>query len=245
MRTAAGLHGGDLHRVGDVADVEDPHALEPRPHGRVRAAVDAGAGLLHRHEQQVPVDRQVALAPRAHHVGDVHGSGRIGHVVDVEPVEVAHEGVVAPEGEVGGHEREAAGVGGVDEARRLVVVGTLLEVADRRLGVEPAGIEIVPGVVARLGACAGGGEAPGDQGGGRRQPDQPCPATTSDITSHLSGLPRVRRPPRPAIRTLECGARLRTVVRRRDLGDESSGSGAVRQPVRPTGQETPVPPRPQ
>ena len=101
MRAAAGLHGGDLHRVGDVADVEDPHALEPRADGRVGAAVDPGAGLLDRHEQQVAVDRHVALAAGAHHVGDVGRVGRVGDVVDVEAVEVADEGVVAAEGEVG------------------------------------------------------------------------------------------------------------------------------------------------
>ena len=69
VRAAAGLHGRDLLRLPDVGDVEDAHAAEAlRADGRLdalRAAVEAAARLLDRHEQQVAVDRHVTLAARA------------------------------------------------------------------------------------------------------------------------------------------------------------------------------------
>ena len=194
------------------------------------------------------------------------GRGRVGDVVDVEPVEVADEGVVAAEGEVGGHEREVARVGGVDEARRLVVVGTLLEVADGRLGVEPARHRDRPaGRRSAWAPALAGARTPATSAAAAASPISraPAAASTYDITRHVSGLPRARRPPRPPIRALECAVRLRTVVRPPELGDELSchhggdelwdavpahppGATAVGDRyVRPTGQETPVPPRPQ
>ena len=71
VRAAAGLDRADLHRPGQVADVEDAqpaeslgadvlaHALEP--------AVEPAAGLFDRHDQQVADDRDVALPARADH----------------------------------------------------------------------------------------------------------------------------------------------------------------------------------
>ena len=160
---------------------------------------------------------------------------------------------------------KSPGLAGSTKPGRLVEVGEQLEVADRRLGVEPARTETDPRVVVGLGAGTGGGENPGHQRGGCGQSDQPPPAAAStyDITRHVSGLPRARRPPRSPIRALECAVRLRTVVRPPELGDELSChhggdelwdvvpahppgvTAVVDRYVRPTGQETPVPPRPQ
>ena len=71
MRAAARLHRRNLPRLADVADVEDAHAAEPLLADRLghaaRAAVDAPARLLHRHEQQIAVNGQVALAAGADH----------------------------------------------------------------------------------------------------------------------------------------------------------------------------------
>src|SRR5687768_16592609 len=74
VRAAARLHGGHLPWLGDIGDVEDPHAAEPLgAHRRLHAlqtAVEAAAGLLRRHEQQVAPDRHVALAAGTDHRGD-------------------------------------------------------------------------------------------------------------------------------------------------------------------------------
>ena len=74
------------------------------------AAVDAAARLLDRHEQQVAVDRHVALAARAHDRRQQLRLLRVLDVVDVEAVEVADEQAVAAEREVG--------VGEVQRSRR-------------------------------------------------------------------------------------------------------------------------------
>ena len=62
---------GHLLGILQVGDVEDAHAAEPlHAHRRghaLRATVDAAARLLDRHEQQVAVDRHVALAAGAGH----------------------------------------------------------------------------------------------------------------------------------------------------------------------------------
>ena len=55
------------------------------------AAVDAAARLLDRHEQQVAVNRDVALAARADDRGHQLRPARVLDVVDVEAVEVADE----------------------------------------------------------------------------------------------------------------------------------------------------------
>ena len=103
---------GSWHRVALVADVEDPDAAEAlrvdRAGGALAAAVDAAAGLLDRHEEQVAVDRHVTLAARAHEGAAQGRVGRVGDVVELEAVEVAHDRRVAGEGEVGVHEPEVA-----------------------------------------------------------------------------------------------------------------------------------------
>ena len=61
----------------------------------LHAAVDAAARLLDRHEQQVAVDRHVALTAGAHDRRQQSRPARVLDVVGVEAVEVAHEEVVA------------------------------------------------------------------------------------------------------------------------------------------------------
>ena len=106
----------------EVADVEDADTAEARSRvgRRGQRAVLLGARLLDRHEQQVLVDRHVALAARADDSGLQRRGRRVRDVVDLEAVEVADERVVALEGHVGVDEAEVAGVGRVEPARRLV-----------------------------------------------------------------------------------------------------------------------------
>ena len=127
MRSAAGLHPGDLNGGVEVRDVEDPDALEPRPDRGIRAAVDAATRLLHGHEQQVPVDRDLALAARADDGGAKRRVGGIGDVVDLEPVEVSDEREAPLEREVGVDEAEGSGIVRVGESGRLVAVSEKLE----------------------------------------------------------------------------------------------------------------------
>ena len=112
VRAAAGLHRRDLLRIADVGDVEDAHAAEAvladRLGHALHAAVDAAAGLLDRHEQQVAVDRDVALAAGADDRRQQARALRAFDVVGVEAMEVAHDHVRAAEGEIGIGEVEAA-----------------------------------------------------------------------------------------------------------------------------------------
>ena len=62
----------------------------------VERAVLLRPRLLDRHEQQVPVDREVTLTARAHDGGHERRRRRVGDVVDREAVEVADEGVSCP-----------------------------------------------------------------------------------------------------------------------------------------------------
>ncbi len=109
---AAGLHGGHLLGILEVGDVEDAHATEALDADRRRhalgAAVDAAARLLDRHEEQVAVDRDVALTAGAGNRRHQLRLARVLHVVGVEAVEVAHHDVDALEGEVGVGEVETA-----------------------------------------------------------------------------------------------------------------------------------------
>ncbi len=113
VRAAAGLHRRDLLRLGDVGDVEDAHAAEAFLADRLLhaldAAVDAAAGLFDRHEQQVAVDRDVALAAGADHRRQQARALRALDVVGVEAVEVADHHPLAAEGDVGVREVQSAG----------------------------------------------------------------------------------------------------------------------------------------
>ena len=128
VRAAAGLHRGDLLRLLHVGDVEDADAAEPlvahRRLDALRAAVDAAARLLDRHEEQVAVHRHVALAAGADDRRQQLRLLRVLDVVGVEAVEVADEEMVAAERQVGVGEvrarspRRSAAVAGAASARR-------------------------------------------------------------------------------------------------------------------------------
>src|SRR5207302_65221 len=69
VRTAACLDRRDLLGITNVTDVEDADAAETLGADRLLnaldAAVDPAADLLNGHEQQIAVDRHVALPARA------------------------------------------------------------------------------------------------------------------------------------------------------------------------------------
>ena len=197
---AAGLDGGHLHGVADVADVEDPDALEAGADGRVGSTIDASPTLLDRHEQQVAVRRQVALSTGADDRRLERRIRRVGDVVDVEAVEASGEGVVAVERQVGVEEAEVARIGRVEETGGAVLVPEQLHVAAGRLGVEPAGAEADPRIALRQHrgrpqAC--------DQGRRDHRPQRPLhTASTTCSGARLSLHPplllreRSRCPPR-------------------------------------------------
>ena len=95
VRSPAGLHRRDLAGRGQVADVEDADAAEAfgvdLALGVPDSAVQPGAVLLDRHEQQVPVHRDVALTAGADHRQHQFGRAFAAHVVRVEAVEIADE----------------------------------------------------------------------------------------------------------------------------------------------------------
>ena len=117
VRSATRLHGCDLPRMLDIADVEDAHATEPLGAHRVlialRAAVDAAARLLDRVEEQVSVHRHVALSARTHDRCEQLGAPRVLDVVGVEAVEIADEQLMSLEREIRVREAERVGDGGV------------------------------------------------------------------------------------------------------------------------------------
>ena len=112
VRAAAGLNRGDLLGLGEVGDVENANAAESlgadRRLNTLGAAIDSAARLFDRHEQQVAVDRDVALPARTHDRGEQPRPPRILDVIGVEAVEVAEEHVRAAEGEIGVREIETA-----------------------------------------------------------------------------------------------------------------------------------------
>src|SRR2546425_4448797 len=110
MRSAAGLHRGNLLRLSEVADVEDADAAETlRADWRrdaLRPAIDSTESLLHGHEEQVAVDGHVALPPGTH---DRHFETRFAYVLDVvrvEPVVVAEPEIVPLKREIGVREAQ-------------------------------------------------------------------------------------------------------------------------------------------
>ncbi len=123
VRTSARLHGGNLFRISDVADVEDPNAAEAiflrrrkvRPGLSRRArrigrkslgtAIKPAVRRLDRHKHQVLINRRVALSARTNDRCHKSGFCRIGDIVDVNAVIVSHEYVIALECEVGIGER--------------------------------------------------------------------------------------------------------------------------------------------
>src|SRR5690606_15362101 len=81
-------------------------------HHTLRPAVETGARLLHRHEQEIAVHGDVALSARTHHRGGQARTRRAVDVVEVEAVVVADDDVIAAESEVGVVERETLIRGG-------------------------------------------------------------------------------------------------------------------------------------
>src|SRR5271156_1551313 len=110
MRSPARLHRSDLPGLFNVGDIEDSHAAETVLLGyryrtlffcscnwsrlrRLRrkslsTAIQASIGHLHRHEQQILVHGNIALAAGTHECGQQGGHRWMGDVVDVNPVEV-------------------------------------------------------------------------------------------------------------------------------------------------------------
>ena len=120
MRAAARLHGGHLHRVCQVRDVEDAHALESRADRRVRrrsppaarvSSTDMKSRFPYTETSPCPPGQTTAVASRR--------VRRVGDVVDLEAVEVADEGEVALEGEVRVDEAEVTRIRRVEEAGGL------------------------------------------------------------------------------------------------------------------------------
>ena len=145
----------------------------------LRAAIDAAVHGLGRHKEQVAIDRDIALSARTHQRSAQFDLARVIDVVEVDAVIVAHEEMVADEGEVGvdcaGVDRGTAaaaatarrargmagggggggrGVGVGRESRGLLQTGDFLQSEDRLAGVEQAGLEANAGIV-RAGARVG------------------------------------------------------------------------------------------
>ena len=119
MRSTAGLDGGDLARLLEVADVEDADAAEPLGAHRcldaLGAAVNPAARLLDGHEHQVAVDGQVALPARTRHRDAQLRLPRILDVVEVETVEVAEIEVRPFERQIGIREVQTEPAGRIAE----------------------------------------------------------------------------------------------------------------------------------
>src|SRR5207244_3565932 len=85
-------------------DVEDPDATETlgtdRRLNALRAAVDPPAGLLHRHEQQIAVNRHIALSARAYDRREQPRPLGAVDVVGIESVEAPHEEMISTEREI-------------------------------------------------------------------------------------------------------------------------------------------------
>ena len=194
VRAAAGLHRRDLHRRVEVGDVEDAHAPEaeriPRRDARC-AAVRARPRLLGGHEEQVPVDGDLALPTRTHDSRPERRVVRIGDVVDQETVEVADEGVVALERQVGVDEPEVARVRRVEPAGWLGPIGGVRkpERRDPRRGIlEEAGGKArarVVRVVRRSARCR---RQPGEdeqrRADGDRAAEPPMPPSRESFEHH-------------------------------------------------------------
>ena len=110
-----GLHPADLHRTGEIGNVEDAQA--PKPLGAdlarraLQPAIDAPASLLNAHHQQVASHRDIALPAGAHDTAHQIGHAVIAQLVDVEPVVRACDHHIAKKRDVG--------VGEVEQRRTL------------------------------------------------------------------------------------------------------------------------------
>ena len=105
VRAAAGLHVGDVFRIGDVGDVEDAEPAQPVVADGVfhtlRAAIESAAISLARDEEQVLVNRHIALRRRAE-IRRLEGRrARVGDIPDLVTVVAALYRVRPREREVG------------------------------------------------------------------------------------------------------------------------------------------------
>ena len=199
VRAAAGLHVGDVLRAGDVGDVEDADAAQPiladRLGHALDAAVDPPRQAFARHEQQVLVDRDVALRRRADIRHHRHRLGRVADVVDLEAVVVALDRVLPAERQIG-----------VRHAEKLLARRRRRDqphVPRRLRGVPAAGREADARIGTRrraetIGVTGAGITAGGGVGGG-------------------GGLPRPR-PPRPPAAAASAGGCAAAVCGRRGRG---------------------------
>ena len=105
VRAATGLHHADLLRIGQVADIENADAAEALWAHVLRhaleAAIQSAAGFLHRHDQQVADDRNVALATRADDRGHQLRHAIVLQLINVKAVVVAGNQHVAGKSHVG------------------------------------------------------------------------------------------------------------------------------------------------
>ena len=112
VRSAAGLHGGDLLGFLDVGDVEDAHAAEPLgAHRRLTPCVPQSSRprvCSTDITSRLPCTETSPWPPGQTIDASSLGFLGVGEVVDVEAVEVADEEVAAAEGEVRVREVEAA-----------------------------------------------------------------------------------------------------------------------------------------
>jgi hypothetical protein len=101
MRSAARLHRCNLPRFPDIADIEYANSAKAlgvdRSLNALSAAVQAAARLFHRHEEQISVNRYVALAAGAHDRAEKPRLLWILYVVRVESVEISHDEIVSAE----------------------------------------------------------------------------------------------------------------------------------------------------
>ncbi len=101
VRPAAGLHGSELLRIAEIADVEYANASKSfrtdRRRNTLRTTVNASASLLDRHEEQIPMDRYIALSAGTHNGCDHSSIGRIFNRISREPAEIPHKQIVAAE----------------------------------------------------------------------------------------------------------------------------------------------------
>ena len=104
MRSPARLHRRHELRMLDVRDVEHANAAHAKLADRLghafEPAVRAAVGRLRGHEEQIPVDRHIVLRRRTEIRLHEHRLGGIGDVVDLEPVVVALNHVLARERQV-------------------------------------------------------------------------------------------------------------------------------------------------
>ena len=264
MGPATGLHGRHLAGRFQVRQVEDAHPAEALHADAVLhplgAAVEASAGFLRGHEQQVAVDGHVALAAGTHDRDVQLDVAGVGDVVDLEAVVVALEEVIPLECEVRvGETRPLARRLGVEEALRTWRGRHQLQVPDGALGVQPARgqvharVQDVPveggkrGLGERVGAHLGEFLGPrltgrhGLSGRVRRQrqrgKDDAHPQRAHPHRSSIDLKPLLHRPPSPfrfRARPKSGDADVNDVSRRSPAARACAGSPSPGPPPHPT-----------